>query len=108
MEMDITYRAIGTVLWAIPLDGSPQKFLPLPAGAVRVMHETDGIPTCYLVLARTAGSVVGNSDTLCAIPGLSALSAANPRRMTIGDAERTVNRLVTQVRLLNRSRPVGF
>ena len=32
----------GFVLWIIPLDGSPQEFLPLHAGAMRVMHETVG------------------------------------------------------------------
>lgn len=88
---------LGIVLWILRLDGSPPELLPVSAGAVRVMHETSGIPTCYLVLTTASGPVAGNSDVLCAIPGLSDLSAGTPSRTTIGQKVRVVERLVSQV-----------
>jgi hypothetical protein len=39
------------------------------------MHETRGVPTCYVVLALTGAVVTGNSDVICAIPGRSTLRA---------------------------------
>ena len=64
----------GFVLWTIPLDGTPQGTVPLPAGANRAMHETAGRPTCYVVLVITGASVTGYSDALCVIPGQSNLA----------------------------------
>ena len=61
-------------LLTIPLNGSPQGAVPLPAVATRTMHETGGVPTCYAVLAMTGATVTGNSDILCAIPGHSDLA----------------------------------
>ena len=61
----------GYRLWTIPLDGSPRGTVSLPAVARRVMHETAGRPTCYVVLALTGAAVSGSSDMLCAIPGES-------------------------------------
>jgi hypothetical protein len=69
----------GYALLTIPLDGSPQGMVPLPAVATRAMHETGGIPTCYAVLAMTGAAVTGNSDVLCAIPGHSNLAATASR-----------------------------
>ena len=65
----------GFTLLTIPLNGSPQGAVPLPAVATRAMHETGGVPTCYAVLALTGAAVTGNSDILCAIPGHSDLTA---------------------------------
>jgi hypothetical protein len=65
----------GYWLWTIPLDGSPQGVVQLPAVARRAMHETRGVPTCYVVLALTGAVVTGNSDVICAIPGRSTLRA---------------------------------
>jgi hypothetical protein len=65
----------GYQLWTIPLDGSPQGLVQLPAVARRAMHGTGGVPTCYVVLALTGAAVTGNSDVVCAIPGRSTLRA---------------------------------
>jgi hypothetical protein len=73
------------VLWIIPLNGTPQASVSLPAVATRVMHETAGTPTCYVLLVMTGASVTGNSDALCAIPGQSALAGvASEPGLTIG------------------------
>jgi hypothetical protein len=69
----------GFSLLTIPLNGSPQGAVPLPAVATRTMHETSGIPTCYVVLAMTGAAVTGNSDVVCAIPGQSSLAAGTTR-----------------------------
>jgi hypothetical protein len=58
----------GFALLTIPLNGSPQAVVSLPAVTTRAMHETGGVPTCYVVLSMTGASVTGNSDVLCAIP----------------------------------------
>jgi hypothetical protein len=62
-------------LLTIPLNGSAQSVVPLPAIASRTMHETGGVPTCYAVLAMTGATVSGNSDIVCAIPGRSNLGS---------------------------------
>jgi hypothetical protein len=64
-------------LLTIPLNGSAQSVVPLPAIASRTMHETGGVPTCYAVLAMTGDTVSGNSDIVCAIPGRSNLDAGS-------------------------------
>jgi hypothetical protein len=58
----------GYFLLTIPLTGGPQGVVSLPAGATRAMHETSGVPTCYVLFPRSGASVTGNSDVLCAIP----------------------------------------
>jgi hypothetical protein len=62
------------LLWTIPLNGSPQGIVSLPAAATRAMHETAGVPTCYVLLVRSGASVTGNSDAVCAVPGQSDLA----------------------------------
>jgi hypothetical protein len=87
------------VLRRIPLDGTDPVNVSLPAVATRAMDETAGVPTCYVLLAITGGSVTGNSDVLCAIPGQSDLFTAGSRlpnlsvEKTIAKIERTVARL---------------
>jgi 3',5'-cyclic AMP phosphodiesterase CpdA len=67
----------GYSLLTIPLNGGPPEVVSLPTVATRAMHETSGVPTCYVLFVRSGASVTGNSDVLCAVPGQSALSAAN-------------------------------
>ena len=81
----VTAWRIDCLRATIPLNGAPQGSVSLPAVATRVMHETAGTPTCYLLLVITGASVTGNSDALCAIPGQSALAGgASERSLTIG------------------------
>ena len=58
----------GYFMLTIPLNGHPQRVVSLPATATRTMHETSGVPTCYVLFPRSGGSVTGNSDVLCAVP----------------------------------------
>jgi len=65
--------ATSYALYVIPLNGTPSSIVPLSGVLRRTMHETGGAPTCYVVFALTGGSVSGNSDVLCAVPGSSTL-----------------------------------
>jgi calcineurin-like phosphoesterase family protein len=58
----------GYFLLTIPLNGGAQGVVSLPAAATRAMHETSGVPTCYVLFPRSGASVTGNSDVVCAIP----------------------------------------
>ena len=60
-------------LVTIPLNGGAQGVIAMPSGATRAMHETLGIPTCYLVVALNGSSVTGYSDVVCAVPGVASL-----------------------------------
>jgi hypothetical protein len=60
-------------LVTIPLNGGAQGVIAMPAGATRAMHETLGVPTCYLVVALNGSSVTGYSDVVCAVPGVASL-----------------------------------
>ena len=64
----------GYALWTIPLDGTPQGVVTLPANATRAMHETSGRPTCYVLFGTNGPAITGNTDVLCAIPGQAALA----------------------------------
>ena len=66
----------GYILHAIPLNGTPPTDVSLPALATRAMHDTGGVPTCYVVLPLSGAGVTGNSDALCAVPGVSTLVAS--------------------------------
>jgi hypothetical protein len=59
----------GYVLVAIPSNGS-QRYQILSATATSATDDTTGQPTCYLLIALANGSVMGNSDVECGIPGV--------------------------------------
>ena len=65
----------GYLLRTIPLNGAPPANLPLPSVTTRVMHDTGGVATCYVVLPLNGGSVTGNSDVVCAVPGQATIAA---------------------------------
>ena len=89
------------VLWSIPLDGTPPGAVSLPAVATRAMHDTAAKPTCYVLLVMTGGSVTGNSEVLCALPGQSALvTAGSPAAtLTVGEALAGVHDVLDPVRI---------
>ena len=68
--------ADGFVLVALPLNGAPAYFKPLGANAVTTTDPTGGVPTCYLLVASSGSAPMGNTDILCAVPGVSNLGAA--------------------------------
>ena len=86
----------GYVLRVIPLNGSAPSNVLLPALATRAMHDTGGAPTCYVVLPLSGTSVTGNSDALCAVPGVSTLlTSARTASLdqVVGTLERRFGRL---------------
>jgi hypothetical protein len=75
------------VLVVVPLAGGAPSTQVLPGTAVETSHDTGVSPTCYLLVAIGGGQPFGNTDFLCALPGLSALAAPTdlPGSMTDGD-----------------------
>ena len=69
----------GYLVLTVPLNGGPQRSFPLPATATRAMHETNGTPTCYVVIATAGGTSTGNSDALCVLPGYGSLAFPGSR-----------------------------
>ena len=61
------------VLAEVPLNGSPSRTLVLPATTLSAIDDTEGIPTCYVLVATVGTQNAGNSEMLCALPGLSNL-----------------------------------
>lgn len=68
-----------TLTWTPP--GGQTDYILFPLGSSRVQllpgaatgatDPTGGLPSCYIVAARTGDAISGFSDILCAIPGLS-------------------------------------
>ena len=63
-------------VFTIPLNGAPPGSFTLAAPLRRTMHDTGGVPTCYVVAAMSGAAIAGTSDVLCALPGSAALSGA--------------------------------
>jgi hypothetical protein len=79
------------VLFAIPLDGTPERATAPPPTATTATDATAGILTCYQLYALLGAAVSGNTDMLCAYPAqskfaASGLSAAQVLERTTGAA----------------------
>jgi hypothetical protein len=66
----------GYTVFTIPLNGAPAGSFTLAAPLRRTMHDTGGVPTCYVVAALSGAAIAGTSDVLCALPGSAALTGA--------------------------------
>jgi hypothetical protein len=77
--------ANGYVLVAIPMNGAPARASVLGANEVTATDPTGGVPTCYLLVAASGTTPIGNTDILCAVPGAATLASgagALPGRVT--------------------------
>ena len=63
----------GYTVYTIPMNGAPVGSFTLAAPLRRTMHDTGGVPTCYVVAAMSGATIAGTSDVLCALPGYAAL-----------------------------------
>jgi len=73
-----------SVSWTAPPGGGQTGYLFIPlagnrsqelgAGATSAVDNTAGVPTCYLLMARVGGGVLGIGAGVCAIPGLTTLN----------------------------------
>jgi len=66
----------GYTVYTIPMNGAAVGSFTLAAPLRRTMHDTGGVPTCYVVAAMAGAGVAGTSDVLCALPGYAALRPA--------------------------------
>lgn len=57
----------------VVLGGRGVAIGPLPGSATAATHDTGGLPTCYVVVALSGSTPIGNTDALCGLPGLSRL-----------------------------------
>ena len=62
-------------LLAIPLDSGAPRVTQVSAGLTATTDNTGGIPTCYVLFAPSS-SGVGNSDLVCAFPGVAGTASA--------------------------------
>jgi hypothetical protein len=61
------------ILLAVPLNGTPPRFIPVPGFASAAIDATMGVPTCYAAIPVVNGQATGNSELLCGVPGFSTL-----------------------------------
>jgi hypothetical protein len=67
----------GYLLVGQAIGGEPRLQL-LGANQTSATDDTLGLATCYQLLPMVAGAPVGNSDTLCAVPGQATVGASQP------------------------------
>jgi glutamyl endopeptidase len=68
-----TPAGLSTSYWLLPIDRPPIQLL---GSATSAQHNTGGLPTCYVLAAiGQDGNPTGNTDILCAFPGVSSLGA---------------------------------
>lgn len=69
----------------LAVSATTERAITLTPGAITVSDDTGGQPTCYALVATGNSPAPGNSDILCAVPGVSTLqSAAGPRTPAAG------------------------
>jgi hypothetical protein len=88
----------GYTVYTIPLNGAPSGSFTLAAPLMRTIHDTGGVPTCYIVAARSGASIIGTTDVLCALPGYSALSSSLAASSRLASSTDAVARVMSRVR----------
>jgi uncharacterized repeat protein (TIGR01451 family) len=84
-SVSLNQSATATLTWNSPLGAAgthyllvvlagdaPPRVLERTATQTSVTDNTNGMPACYVVLAISGATVLGNSDFHCVIPGISA------------------------------------
>jgi hypothetical protein len=61
----------GYQIVVVPLDNSLPRILPLSAGATSALVDMGGTATCFFVQAMVGVNVVGATDVLCGVPGVT-------------------------------------
>ena len=84
-KLQLNESTIATVTWApsasvpdatyvvVAFGNTGVRSIPVPSATLTVSDDTGGNTTCYVVVGLLDGSVVGATDALCGIPGLSHL-----------------------------------
>jgi hypothetical protein len=86
MSIQLNQGTTSSLAWT-PLTGATGLVLvalgtsrarALPAAATGASDDTRGVPACYVVAAVAGASLIGSSDIVCGIPGLSRGLSAEP------------------------------
>lgn len=65
----------GYRLMILPAGASASSSLvEIPGRASSTSHDTGGAPTCYVLVALAQGASLGNTNALCAVPGVTTLA----------------------------------
>ena len=88
----------GYTVFTLPLNGAPSGSFTLAAPLRRTMHDTGGVPTCYVVAAMSGAAIAGTSDVLCALPGSAALSGAGGTGLKQAAQTRAIQQALRGVR----------
>jgi hypothetical protein len=68
---ETAYRLVVT-----KFNGTAPITLPLNAVQFSTQNSTGGVPTCYALQAINVATVIGTTDTLCAVPGIASVASA--------------------------------
>jgi uncharacterized repeat protein (TIGR01451 family) len=60
-------------LYAYPLNGTPSRRRIINGASTGFAESTGGVPTCFVLVAANGATALGNTDALCAVPGVSTL-----------------------------------
>jgi hypothetical protein len=93
----------GYTVFTIPLNGAPAGSFTLAAPLRRTMHDTAGVPTCYVVAAMSGAAIAGTSDLLCALPGSAALSGAGAASLNQAARPRAIEQALRAARQVQGS-----
>ena len=63
-------------------DGSPLRFLDVPAPNTQVTDQTGGVFTCYQLCVNPSGGFTAWSDVACGLPGQSTFPSGSAARGT--------------------------
>jgi hypothetical protein len=82
--VSLNQSATANLTWGAPLGGAgthylvavfagdaPPRVLERSVAQTSITDDTNGLPACYVVLAVSGATVLGNSDFHCVIPGVS-------------------------------------
>ena len=61
------------LLVAVTFDGAPARFVTVGGAETSLVDDTGGLATCYALLVYAGADTIGNSDIVCAAPGITTL-----------------------------------
>jgi hypothetical protein len=75
-------------------DGSVRRVIPVANGGRNASDDVGDMVTCYRLEALSGLEVVGTTDVLCAVPGLSASGADRPGPADLAEIGRRLEQLL--------------
>jgi hypothetical protein len=98
----------GYVLVALTSNGTWHSQF-LSASSVSTTDDTAGQPTCYVLLPAANGSVMGNSDEVCGLPGNATVAAAQTlARSSLSQTASTLRRATSGLANVRKQLSTGL